>query len=200
MATLVIHPGEDPSTFFLKPIYSKNTEWKVITSNIIKSELIAEIEKVDNLIFMGHGDVNGLFEKKNSSRYIIGSSFCSLLESKNCLLIWCNADKFVKKNKLSFNGKFTGMFVSEILEMVFINEQLEFEEDIHAYQPMINESNESFAITLGNLLRENDFRDMKYIYESLKKEYGLVAKRNEVAIIIHGYIITMQNEKLPNYS
>ena len=46
---------------------------------------------------------------------------------------------------------------------------------------MINESNESFTLTLGNLLRENNFRDMKYIYESLKKEYGLVAKRNEIA-------------------
>lgn len=188
MATLVIHPEDDPSTSFLKQIYSKNAEWKIITPNIIKSELIAEIEKAEDLVVMGHGDINGLFATNNSSRYIIDSSFCSLLESKNCLLIWCNADEFVKKNKMSFNGIFTGMFVSEILEMVFINEQLEFEEDIHAYQPMINESNESFALTLGNLLSENNFRDMKYIYESLKKEYGLVAKRNEVAAYNHSRI------------
>ena len=39
MATLVILPEDDPSTSFLKQIYSKNAEWKIITPNIIKSEL-----------------------------------------------------------------------------------------------------------------------------------------------------------------
>jgi hypothetical protein len=185
--TLVIHP-EDITTHFLKSIYSEDANINVITRDFIKSELIVEIEKADNLIFMGHGDIKGLFEKNNSYRYIIDSSFCSLLESKNCLLIWCNADEFVKKNKLRFNGIFTGMYVSELSEMVFINEELEFEEDIHAFQPMINESNESFALTLGNLLSENNFRNMKCIYESLKKEYWLVAKRNEVAAYNHSRI------------
>ena len=188
MATLVIHP-EDITTYFLKPIYSMNTEWKVITSNIIKSEeLIAEIEKADNLILMGHGDVNGLFSINNSTKYIIDSSFCGYLQSRNCLLLWCNANEFVKKNNLEFNSIFTGMFISEIGELAFLNENFEFEENILDYKPMIDESNKSFATTLGDLLRENNFRDMTCIYESLQKDYGLVAKRNEVAAYNHSRI------------
>ena len=187
MATLVIHP-EDPTTSFLKPIYSKNTEWKVITGVITKSKLIAEIEKADSCILMGHGNFNGLFSINNSSKYVIDSSFCSLIESKNCLLIWCNADEFVKKNNLEFYGIFTGMIISEIGELIFLNENFEFEENILEYQPMIDESNTAFALTLGNLLRENNFRNMKCIYKSLIKEYGLVAKRNEVAAYNHSRI------------
>ena len=102
MATLAIHP-EDPSTCFLKPIYSKNTKWDVITGFIKKSELIAEFEKAENLIIMGHGDLKGLFGVNYSSKYIIDSTFCNLVESKNSLLFWCNADEFVSKNKLNFN-------------------------------------------------------------------------------------------------
>jgi hypothetical protein len=111
-----------------------------------------------------------------------------LLESKNCLLIWCNADEFVKKNKMSFNGIFTGMFVSQLNELIIMDSDFEFEENILDYQPMIDESNTAFASILGKLLKENSFDNLHSIYEKLKLDYKVFALTNEVANYNHSRI------------
>jgi hypothetical protein len=113
MNTLIIHP-EDSSTAFLKQIYKDIRCSRVITKNQPKEELIDAIIKAKNILLLGHGDKNGLFNPSEDSKYIIDSEFGKLIESKNCLLIWCNADEFVSKNNLNFNGICTGMFISEL--------------------------------------------------------------------------------------
>lgn len=180
MNTLIIHPGEDYSTAFLKQIY-KDIPCCLITKNLPKDELIDAIIKAQNILFLGHGDKNGLFNPCEDSKYIIDSEFGKLIESKNCLLIWCNADEFVSKNNLNFNGIYTGMFISEISELIFLDENFEFEEEIEAYKPMIFESNEGFAKILGRLIIENSLDNLPLIYERLKLEYKAIAKQNEVA-------------------
>jgi len=189
MTTLVIHP-EDPTTDFLKPIYCQNTNCEVITGGVSKIELMSNIRQSNNLIILGHGTKDGLVGYNFNYEFMIDSSFCGLLQNKNCILLFCNADEFINNNNLIFNGIYCGNFISEAKELVSLDSHFETEDyaTIQAYQPMINESNESFAITLGNLLGENDFRDMKYIYESLKNEYGLLAKRNEIAAYNHSRI------------
>ena len=177
MRTLIIHPEDDSSTSFLKLIYEE-IPCRVITKNLPKIELIDAISKAGNVIMLGHGDKNGLF---SDSKYIIDSEFGKLLEYKNCLLIWCHANDFVTNNKLNFNGVASGMFISEISELIYLDESFEFEEEIEAYQPMINFSNNAFSSILGNLLKEYSFDDLPLIYEKLKLEYEVIAKRNEVA-------------------
>lgn len=184
MKTIIVHPN-DESTAFLKRVYKELTNCKIIAeSYYFKQEIKSEIEGTNNLMIMGHGDLNGLFGINYSSKHMIDSSFCNLIESKNCLLIWCNADEFVSKNKLNFNGIFCGMFISQIEELIFLNPEFETEdiEILRTYQPMIDESNNAFSSILGNLLKENSFDDLPLIYEKLRLEYGAIAKKgNEVA-------------------
>ena len=73
------------------------------------------------------------------------------------------------------------MFFSELREMIFINKELEFEQDILAYQPMIDESNNAYASIFGELLKKNSFDNLHSIYEKLKLEYVVTTKRNELA-------------------
>ena len=180
MKTLIIHPEEeDFSTSFLNQIYKDIPCCRVITKNLPKDELIDALIKAQNILLLGHGDKNGLF---SNSKYIIDSDLGKLLESKNCILIFCHANDFVINNKLNFNSVASGMFISEISELIYLDDSFEFEEEIEAYQPMIDESNNAFSSILGNLLKENSFDDLSLIYEKLKNEYGEdVAKRNEVA-------------------
>ena len=183
MNTLIIHPEEeDFSTSFLKQIYKDIPCCRVITKYLPKDELIDAILEAQNVLLLGHGDKNGLF---SNSKYIIDSDLGKLLEYKNCLLIWCHANDFVTNNKLNFNGVASGMNISEISELIYLDESFEFVEDIEAYKPMIEESNNAFATILGNLLKDNNFDDMHLIYMNLKEDYLMIAKRNEVAAYNH---------------
>jgi hypothetical protein len=178
MNTLIIHPEEeDFSTSFLKQIYKDIPCCRVITKHLPKDELIDAILKAQNVLLLGHGDKNGLF---SNSKYIIDSDLGKLLESKNCILIFCHAKDFLINNKLNINSIASQMFISEISELICLDESFEFEEEIEAYQPMIDHSNKEFSVILGNLLKENSFDDLPLIYEKLKHEYGAVGKRNEV--------------------
>ena len=177
--TLIIH-SEDLSTDFLKPIYEGITNKKIITSNISNHDLIREIHKADNFIFLGHGSKNGLFGVDGN--FIIDNSFSTILKSTKGkkFFIWCNADEYVINNTFSKNIIFTGMFISEVSEVFHLSEDVEFEQ-LMEYEMMIEESNQAFSNILGRLILENSFTDLNWIYTELKREYLHIANHNEIA-------------------
>jgi hypothetical protein len=112
MEILVIHP-KDSSTDFLKAIYS-HMECTVIDTNVSNSAVVKAIEEHDRIIMLGHGCDQGLIAFKN--RLIVNSKHVYLLRDKECVGIWCNADKFFEKYNLG--GIYTGMIISEIDEAI----------------------------------------------------------------------------------
>jgi len=152
MTTLVIHPA-DYSTDFLKDIY-KGKEYSLISTNMSKSKICKMIKDHDRIIMMGHGSEDGLI---GFDRFIINSSHVYLLREKECIYIWCNADKFVEKYKLK-SHLFTGMIISEDIEanLFCINSTMEY----------MDESNHRFAIAIRNVIDDNpiDIRDIKGNY------------------------------------
>jgi len=150
MKTLVIHP-KDISTDFLCEIY-KDTDWTVLRSNLPKKQLKKEILCHDRVIMLGHGCDDGLI---GYDHLIIDSKYVYLLREKTCVCIWCNADKFVEKYKLS--GFFTGMIISESQEAYMYAL-------MHTYSH-ITESNKSFATAVRHSLNSEN------IVESIRDEY-----------------------------
>lgn len=181
MKTLIIHPN-DTSTDFLKPIYMEIPNKKVITEVISREELLYEIENYDNVLIMGHGGNSGLFGLRLMDDNIVDRSFLNVLKLKHSLVfIWCNADKFVIQNDFEHqNLLYTGMFISEPLEIIFLDEEIQ-NSQIMDYDPMIEVSNFAFSKILGTLFKENGFQNLKHVYSELKRQYFEVAKNNEVA-------------------
>ena len=126
MKTLVIHP-EDPTTKFLEATYA-GMECTVITDPLISKSLLRKaIRGHDRVIMMGHGTEHGLVSINRaksdpsfilSHRFIIDSNIVNFLREVECVFIWCNADEFVNKYKLS--GFHTGMIISEYEEALQI--------------------------------------------------------------------------------
>jgi len=151
MKTLVIHP-KDSTTDFLREIY-KDKDWTVINTNISKKALKEEIKTHDRVVMLGHGTAKGLF---GFNKLVIDSTWVYLLRDKNCVCIWCNADKFVKKYGLK--GFYTGMIISE------------YEEAIMYCVPTnlywLTESNTDFALAIKNSIDdENMLEKAKMLYE-----------------------------------
>lgn len=170
---LVIHPA-DTSTDFLSIIYS-NMNATVIRQSIPKSRLKELMKKADRIIMLGHGTESGMgFVKYDGSGYpiyittLIDSSLVYLLrEKKDNVFIWCNADKFVEKYKLS--GFSTGMFISETNEAYIF--------DVKATEKEVYESNLRFATVVRNHISKNG-ENLKNL---IKEDYDLesdVAKYN----------------------
>ena len=117
MKTLIIHPN-DRSTDFLKPIYQSVIDATVITGGVSKDELYKLIESHNRVMMMGHGSPWGLFScgkfNTNDSYIIDNGTVHLLLQKKNSIFIWCNADKFVNRHELK--GFYSGMFISEVGE------------------------------------------------------------------------------------
>ena len=111
---LVIHPKDD-TTDFLSVIY-KDINATVIRQHCSKSRLKQLMNDADRIIMLGHGTGSGMgFVDKYGFNFIIDSTLVYLLkEKKDNIYIWCHADEFVKKYKLS--GFTTGMFISEYEE------------------------------------------------------------------------------------
>lgn len=110
MKTLVIHP-DDRSTDFLKIIYEGKGYTVITARNIPMSELRKQIRIHDRIMMMGHGCPYGLLgmtEKFMNPRLI------KMLRQKECVCIWCNADKYVEREGIK--GFYTGMFISEVCE------------------------------------------------------------------------------------
>jgi len=116
MKTLVIHPI-DKSTDFLSVVYRDIEDATIIRDPYSSSKYIKDnIKSHDRIIMLGHGTHNGLIAMTGlfQFRNLIDSKLVYLLREKECISIWCNADKFL--NKYGLNGFHTGMIVSEFDE------------------------------------------------------------------------------------
>lgn len=145
MKTLIIHP-KDETTDFLSVIYEDITDCEILRSNPQCFGIRKEIKKADRIIMLGHGTEYGLL---GFGRYIINSDLVQLLQNKECVFIWCNANEFTSKYKL--NGFATGMIISEFQEAIDFC--------IKTTQNEIIQSNETFAnavkLALNNLDKES---------------------------------------------
>jgi hypothetical protein len=171
MKTLIIH-AEDSSTDFLCPIYQTIKDKTVLRKGLTKNEIAEQIKIHDKVIMLGHGSPEGLFsvgQFKTNNSLIIDSSLISLLaEKEENIYIWCHANKFVERYNLK--GFYTGMFVSEFLEVVYC--QLPLVED-----DVINESNDGFSSILSKYA--NDSKSV--LYKKVLEEYQIIANGNLVA-------------------
>lgn len=110
MKTLVIHP-QDPTTEFLSVIY-EGKGYTVITNRYIRFiDLLRKVKQYDRIMMMGHGCGYGLL---GFTDFFMNARFIKVLRTKDCVCIWCNADKYVKREGL--RGFYTGMFCSEVYE------------------------------------------------------------------------------------
>lgn len=173
MRTLVIHP-HDTSTHFLKPIYENIPNKTVITGGLFVDEVNKLIYNHDQIIMLGHGSPNGLFSVgRFQYGYVIGEDQVELLQDKECIFIWCHADQFVKQHGLK--GLYSGMFVSEVGEALMYK--------LKGDKKLIDESNNTFAFMLGFIIGVN--KPLPEVYEQIKKDYGWLAERNEIAKYNH---------------
>lgn len=172
MKTLIIHPA-DPSTSFLDIVYESVQDKTLITGGVSKSDLIRLIDEHDRIMMMGHGSPAGLFsigQFNNCGAYIIDQSIVPYLKQKqNNVFIWCNADKFV--DVFGLKGFYSGMFISEVGEANYCGLP-------GTKQDVVDESNYGFVNIIGKYINE----DKHLIYENVKKEYGLIAETNPVAL------------------
>ena len=142
MKTLVIQP-KDSSTDFLKEIYQER-DWTVINEwNLSKYELIKAVESHDRIVMMGHGTPAGLI---GYTGIFMTPSFISVLQEKDCVCIWCNADQYVKRNNIK--GFFTGMFISEVGEARYFR--------IETTQKEIDYSNNLFTKAVTKYIDSED--------------------------------------------
>lgn len=182
--TLIIHPN-DRSTDFLKEIYSKISDATIITSGNI-GQVNEEIMKHDRVMMMGHGSPWGLFSvgqfagiEGKYNGYVIDHDTVSLLRDKECVFIWCNADKFV--NRYELNGLYSGMFISEVSEAYSCGLP-------GTSQEVVDESNNTFAELLGSVINKSlneAYHYTKYFYDQLA-EVNTVAEYNSARLYLRG--------------
>jgi hypothetical protein len=172
MKTLIIHP-EDSSTSFLDIVYNPIPNKTVITGGITKYELKRLIKQHDRIMMMGHGSPYGLFsvgQFRTVYSYIIDHDIVPLLsEKQDSVFIWCNADKFVENYGL--RGFYSGMFISEVYEAFYCGLP-------GTTQDVVDESNYGFCEILSKHINENT----EVIHENVKREYGVIAEDNPVAL------------------
>lgn len=167
MKTLVIHPS-DRSTDFLRPIYQSLEQYTVVTGGTRK-EVNRLIKEHDRIIMCGHGSPWGLFSVGQfDGAYIIDCDTVPLFEDRECVFIWCNADKFV--NRYNLKGLYSGMFVSEVGEAIMMGIG-------SVPQALVDESNNLFAKWLGKGMH----RDLYHAYHRMMNDYEQLAEHNVVA-------------------
>jgi hypothetical protein len=165
MNTLVIHP-KDHTTDFLSAIYSDKPDWRILDFNCSKAFLKQQIFNHDRIIIMGHGIPFGLL---GHSKLFVNPEFAYLLRdtAKRYIFIWCNADMFVSRYKLSPQF-FTGMFISEVGEAKIYG--------IEANQEQINYSNNLFADVVRKSINLDNF------YNEVKNDYANYINENPVIV------------------
>ena len=171
MKTLIVHP-EDRSTDFLKPIYAGIKRKTVLSKNVSHDKLLASIKSHDTIIMLGHGSSSGLFNVSGIGKgiMVIGESMVEELRGKQIIAVWCNADKFIERHDL--NALYSGMFISEVSEALYCN--------VQGDQAMVDESNNTFAALLGNMLGEST-ADLKTIHSMVGESYEELGEVNPVA-------------------
>jgi hypothetical protein len=175
MKVLIIHP-QDSSTDFLTPIYMNLKSFPdfddvtIIRGGMSKDEVDKLITEHDRIMMMGHGSPGGLFSvgQFQSQGSIINHTTVPLLQDKECIFIWCNADKFVEANNLK--GLYSGMFISETGEARYCGLP-------SSTQETVTESNDYFANELGSVSEKS----LDEMYQHIKYTYGMLAEGNEVA-------------------
>jgi hypothetical protein len=179
MKTLVIHP-KDSSTDFLTPIYMNLKSFPdfedvtIVRGGMSKSEVDKLITEHDRIMMMGHGSPGGLFSigQFESQGFIINYTTVPLLENKECIFIWCNADRFVETHNLK--GLYSGMFISETSEAAYCGLP-------GTPQDIVTESNDYFAKELGSVSEKS----LDEMYQHIKYTYGMLAEGNAVAEYNH---------------
>jgi hypothetical protein len=179
MKTLVIHP-KDSSTDFLTPIYMNLKSFPdfddvtIVRGGMNKNEVDEQIKQHDRIMMMGHGSPGGLFSvgQFESQGFIINHTTVPLLQDKECIFIWCNADRFVEANNLK--GLYSGMFISEVSEANYCGLP-------GTQQDIVTESNDYFAKELGSVSEKS----LDEMYEHIKYTYGILAEGNAVAEYNH---------------
>jgi hypothetical protein len=120
---------------------------------------------------LGHGSVLGLFSVGQFPRtlgYIIDIYTVDLLRDKECILIWCNADKYFHQYNLK--GFSTSMFISEVGEATYCGLS-------NISQEIVDESNDMFALEMGEVIN----KPIREIYDNIKQKYGVLVENNPVA-------------------
>ena len=174
MTNLVIHPT-DRSTDFLKPIYANITDATILNSGVGKGQVAKLISEHDRIIMLGHGSPYGLFsigQFHGNNGYVIDESMVPLLYNKECIAIWCNADKFMNEHELY--GFYSGMFISVVGEATYCGLP-------GTEQETVTTSNNYFAELLGEVINE----PLGIIYEHIMDNYRLITEDNPVALYNH---------------
>lgn len=169
MQTLIIHP-DDRSTDFLRPIYNKLFDKTIITKSCTRDALLALIEVHDQIIILGHGSPDGLINVSHIGwgKYVIGDWNAHFLKDKLLVAVWCHANLFIEKHKLS--GLYSGMFISEVDEAMMCG--------IKTTQEVVDESNNVFSETFGNAI---SYTPQKDIFKKVQHTYKELAKSNIIA-------------------
>lgn len=171
MKTLIIHP-QDSSTDFLKPIYANIKRKTVLSKNVSRNKLLAMVRLHDTIIMLGHGTSNGLFNVSGIGKgiMVVGESMVEELRGKQLIAIWCNANLFIERHNL--NALYSGMFISEVSEALYCN--------VQGNQTMVDESNNTFAVLLGNMLGKVP-TDLKNVHSMVGESYEELGEVNAVA-------------------
>lgn len=146
MIIIYINSMTDTDTF--KDIY-KDVECRALLINPTRKEAVEALNKWrnDTVLCFGHGTENGLLNA-NLNGYIIDDKNFYLLNGREVICIWCNADKFALKHNLK--GFFTSMFYSNMNEAIcFVEENPKLITEDFLY-----DENRKFARQINTLLKD----------------------------------------------
>ena len=142
---VVVH-ANDPTTRFLSKLYELREDVTcLITESNTNSDVIRKIREADKVMMLGHGTEDGLFsitKEGKTKRLMIYNRHVGFLRNKECIGIWCYANKFAEEYKL--HGLFSGMIISELDEAQ--------EKDVSTTQEEIDREMIKFVIRLRDCI------------------------------------------------
>lgn len=172
---VVIHPS-DASTDVFRGIYEAVSGAVVVRGGLRRSEAAAQCASAQCVVCVGHGTGTGLMAvgKFPGELFIVDESFVPVLASvSNAVLLWCNADVFVRRTQLS-RVFFSGMFVSEVDEAI--------DEGLPGDAELVHESNSAFVrIAATHLQLLMDGCGVEAFHAAVVRDYGRIAKENPIA-------------------
>lgn len=158
--TLVIHPGNDPSTQYLQVLY-ENLNAEVITGGVSRRDLLSLASRADRVVACGHGSELGLFGGGQFPHFmVIDYSWAPVLrERDDNVLLWCFASQFAASCGL--RGWGCEMHISEPVEAeIYLKE---------SYSPAdVEESNRAFAEITGRSIH----LPLSTLHETVRTAYG----------------------------
>jgi len=174
--TLIIHI-DDPTTAFMKKVY-EGTKATVLNSYVPVDEMNSLLEEHDRIIMIGHGNPKGLFSHPMSllrdnnyegDGYIISDKNVEVLSTKkDCVYLWCDADRFIIDNQLT--GFYSGMYISELGEARI----LQIDE---ATEQQMDEANEA----LITAFKDVDTKSAQQLSIDLRQNLSRLADTNPIA-------------------